>query len=154
MDDRLKISPGFKFNEWEMKGVPIRVEVGPRDMKSRTLFCARRDTGEKMSYNIDSAANDLKRLLDEIQKNMYNQALEFREENTKSTSNYDEFKSLIESGGFIRCGWDGDSASESVIKRDTRATIRCILPGVGVAGKKCVYSGNPAKYEAVFARAY
>ena len=70
-----------------MKGVPVRVEVGARDMKSRTLICARRDTGEKTSYNIDSAANDLKRLLDEIQENMYNHALEFREDNTKSTSN-------------------------------------------------------------------
>ena len=74
VDDRLQVSPGFKFNEWEMKGVPVRVEVGPRDMKNRTLFCARRDTGEKTSYNIDSAANDLKHLLDEIQENIYNQA--------------------------------------------------------------------------------
>ena len=153
-DSRLKISPGFKFNEWEMKGVPVRVEVGARDMKSRTLFCARRDTGEKMSYNVDSAATDLKRLLDEIQENMYNHALEFREDNTKSTSSYDEFKSLIKSGGFICCGWDGDPASEAAIKRNTGATIRCIVPDVNVAGKKCVYSGNPAKYEAVFARAY
>ena len=118
LDDRLKISPGFKFNEWEMKGVPIRVEVGPRDMKSKTLFCSRRDTGEKTSYNIDSAANDLKRLLNEIQENMYNQALEFRENNTKSISNYDEFKSFIKSNGFIYCGWDGDPASEAAIKTD------------------------------------
>lgn len=153
-DGRLKISPGFKFNEWEMKGVPVRVEVGARDMQNRTLFCARRDTGEKISYNIDSAANDLKLLLDEIQENMYNQALEFRENNTKSASNYDEFKSLIKSNGFICSGWDGDPDSEAAIKIDTKATIRCILPDVNVAGKKCVYSGNPAKYEVVFARAY
>ena len=153
-DDRLKISPGFKFNEWEMKGVPVRVEVGPRDMDDKTLFCARRDTGEKQSYNIDSAANDLIQLLDEIQENMYNQALEFREKNTRFAENYNEFKSLIDSGGFIRCGWDGDPASESAIKTDTRATIRCILTDKNVAEKKCIYSGNPAKYEVIFARAY
>ena len=85
---------------------------------------------------------------------MYNQALEFRENNTKSTSNYDEFKSLIKLDGFICCGWDGDPSSETAIKIDTKATIRCILSDVNVAGKKCVYSGNPAKYEVVFARAY
>ena len=153
-DDRLKISPGFKFNEWEMKGVPVRVEVGPRDMDGETLFCARRDTGEKQSYNIDSAANDLIQLLDEIQENMYNQALEFREKNTHFAENYNEFKSLIDTGGFIRCGWDGDPASEAAIKTDTSATIRCILTDKNVVGKKCVYSGNHAKYEVIFARAY
>ena len=153
-DDRLKISPGFKFNEWEMKGVPVRVEVGPRDMDGKTLFCARRDTGEKQSYNIDSAANDLIQLLDEIQENMYNQALEFREKNTRFAENYNEFKSLIDTGGFIRCGWDGDPASEAAIKTDTSATIRCILTDKNVVGKKCVYSGNHAKYEVIFARAY
>jgi len=78
LDDRQKISPGFKFNEWEMKGVPIRVEVGPRDMESGTVFCARRDTGEKTSYKLESAASTMSQLLDEIQINMFNQALEFR----------------------------------------------------------------------------
>ena len=154
LDDRLKISPGFKFNEWEMKGVPVRVEVGPRDMDGETLFCVRRDTGEKQSYNIDSAANDLVRLLDEIQDNLYKEALEFRENNTCLATNYKEFKSLIESGGFIRCGWDGDPASEAAIKTDTKATIRCILTDENIVGKKCVFSGNPAKHEVIFARAY
>jgi len=137
-----------------MKGVPVRVEVGPRDMDGETLYCARRDTGEKQSYNIDSAANDLIQLLYEIQENMYNQALEFREKNTYFAENYNEFKSLIDSGGFVRCGWDGDPASEAAIKTDTSATIRCILTDKNVVGKKCVYSGNHAKYEVIFARAY
>ena len=154
LDDRPKISPGFKFNEWEMKGVPIRVEVGPRDMESGTVFCARRDTSEKTSYKIESAASTMSQLLDEIQINMFNQALEFREKNTFSTNNYEEFKSLIENGGFIRCGWDGNPESESAIKKETKATIRCILLDEKITDKKCVYSGNPAKHEVIFARAY
>jgi len=154
LDDRLKISPGFKFNEWEMKGVPIRVEVGPRDMESGTVFCARRDTSEKTSYKIESAASTMSQLLDEIQINMFNQALEFREKNTFSTNNYEEFKSLIENGGFIRCGWDGNPDSEAAIKKDTKATIRCILLDEKIKDKKCIYSKNPAKHEVIFARAY
>ena len=154
LDDRLKISPGFKFNEWEMKGVPIRVEVGPRDMESGTVFCARRDTSEKTSYKIESAASTMSQLLDEIQINMFNQALEFREKNTFSTNNYEEFKSLIENGGFIRCGWDGNPESEAAIKKETKATIRCILLDEKITDKKCIYSGNPAKHEVIFARAY
>ena len=154
LDDRQKISPGFKFNEWEMKGVPIRVEVGPRDMESGTVFCARRDTSEKTSYKIESAASTMSQLLDEIQINMFNQALEFREKNTFSTNNYEEFKRLIEKGGFIHCGWDGNPDSEAAIKKDTKATIRCILLDEKITDKKCVYSGNLAKHEVIFARAY
>ena len=154
LDDRLKISPGFKFNEWEMKGVPIRVEVGPRDMESGTVFCARRDTSEKTSYKIESAASTMSQLLDEIQINMFTQAVEFREKNTFSADNYEKFKSLIENGGFIRCGWDGNPDSEAAIKKDTKATIRCILLDEKITDKKCVYSGNPAKHEVIFARAY
>ena len=154
LDDRQKISPGFKFNEWEMKGVPIRVEVGPRDMEGGTVFCARRDTGEKQSYKIKSAASTMSQLLDEIQINMFTQAVEFREKNTFSADNYEEFKSLIENGGFIRCGWDGNPESEAAIKKETKATIRCILLDEKITDKKCVYSGNPAKHEVIFARAY
>ncbi len=154
LDDRQKISPGFKFNEWEMKGVPIRVEVGPRDMESGTVFCARRDTSEKTSYKIESAASTMSQLLDEIQINMFTQAVEFREKNTFSADNYEEFKSLIENGGFIRCGWDGNPESEAAIKKETKATIRCILLDEKITDKKCVYSGNPAKHEVIFARAY
>ena len=154
LDDRLKISPGFKFNEWEMKGVPIRVEVGPRDMESNTVFCARRDTGEKTSYKLESVASTMSQLLDEIQINMFTQAVEFREKNTFSADNYEEFKSLIENGGFIRCGWDGNPESEAAIKKETKATIRCILIDEKITDKKCVYSGNPAKHEVIFARAY
>ena len=154
LDDRQNISPGFKFNEWEMKGVPIRVEVGPRDMESGTVFCARRDTGEKTPYKIESAAPTMSQLLEEIQKNMFNQAFEFREKNTFSANSYAEFKNLIEKGGFIRCGWDGDPDSEATIKKETKATIRCILLDEKIKDKNCIYSGNPAKHEVIFARAY
>ena len=154
LDDRLKVSPGFKFNEWEMKGVPIRVEAGPRDMKSGTVLCARRDTGEKKSLKITSSGAKLIQLLDEIQNNLYNQALEFREKNTFFADTYDEFKSLIEAGGFIRCGWDGNDDSETSIKSETKATIRCILQDENVDDLLCIYSGNPAKYRVIFARAY
>jgi prolyl-tRNA synthetase len=154
LDDRQNISPGFKFNEWEMKGVPIRVEVGPRDMESGTVFCARRDTGEKTPYKIESAASTMSQLLEEIQINMFNQAFEFREKNTFSANSYAEFKNLIEKGGFIRCGWDGNSDSEATIKKETKATIRCILLDEKIKDKNCIYSGNPAKHEVIFARAY
>ena len=154
LDDRLKVSPGFKFNEWEMKGVPIRVEAGPRDIESGTVLCARRDTGEKESLTITSSGEKLIQLLDEIQNNLYNQALEFREKNTFSADTYDEFKSLIEAGGFIQCGWDGNADSETAVKSETKATIRCILQDENVDDLLCIYSGNPAKYKVIFARAY
>jgi len=154
LDDRQNISPGFKFNEWEMKGVPIRVEVGPRDVEGGTVFCARRDTGEKTPYKIESAVPTMSQLLEEIQKNMFNQAFEFREKNTFSANSYAEFKNLIEKGGFIRCGWDGNPDSEATIKKETKATIRCILLDGKIKDKNCIYSGNPAKHEVIFARAY
>ncbi|MDP7194604.1 MAG: His/Gly/Thr/Pro-type tRNA ligase C-terminal domain-containing protein, partial [SAR202 cluster bacterium] len=153
-DDRLKITPGFKFNEWEMKGVPIRIEVGPRDMKSKSIFISRRDVNEKKSIKIDGSMNKLKNLLDEIQSNMFLQAKKFRDENIFTVESYDEFKSIIKNGGFIRCYWDGSAKSEGAIKRDTKATIRCILLSCNENDKQCIYSGNSAKYEVVYAKAY
>ena len=153
VDTRLKMSPGYKFNEWEMKGVPIRVEVGPRDIDNQTVFCVRRDTGMKQSYNIDIVANELASLLDEIQMNMYNQALKFRTDNTFSLTKYSEFSEKIKEGGFIQCGWDGCLKTEAKIKAETKATIRCIL-NTDVSNMKCVYSGKPAKYEVIFAKSY
>ncbi len=154
IDSRLKMSPGFKFNEWEMKGVPVRVEVGPRDMENKSLFCARRDTGEKQPIALDDASKIIEGMLEEIQSNMYQQALQFREENTFSVNDYDAFKIQINSGGFIRCGWDGDPASEAQIKADTKATIRCILADGNTENLSCVYSGKPAKHEVIYAKAY
>ena len=153
-DDRVKVSPGFKFNEWELKGVPIRIEVGPRDMKSGSIFISRRDNGEKNSIKIASAADNLIELLAKIQSNMFQQAKNFQEENIFTTESYDEFKSIIENGGFIRCSWDGKTDSETAVKSDTGATIRCIISDNPSQGKNCIYSGNPAKYEVIYAKAY
>ena len=148
-------SPGFKFNEWEMKGVPIRLEVGPRDVNESNVILARRDTGEKKSYSINGIFSKVSELLKDIQNNLFQQALTFRENHTHSTDSYEEFKSLIkEKGGFIKCGWDGDPETELRIKEETKATIRCILSDGEIYKKTCVYSGKPAKYEVIFAKAY
>jgi len=153
-DDRVKVSPGFKFNEWEMKGVPIRIEVGPRDMEAGSVFVVRRDNGEKKSMDVTLADNSMAELLDKIQLNMFQQAQNFQEENTYTVESYDEFKSILENGGFIRCGWDGNANSEAAVKSETKATIRCILSDNPTKEKICVYSGNPAKYDVIYAKAY
>ena len=153
-DDRLNISPGFKFNEWELKGAPIRLEVGPRDIESQTVFCYRRDTGEKKSYDITAAPLALSKLLQEIQQNMFQQALDFRDKNTYTAINYIQFKEYIKKGGFIKCFWDGNVSSENAIKSETKATIRCIINEVASNNQKCVYTGKKAKFEVIFARAY
>ncbi len=154
LDDRLNVSPGFKFNEWEMKGAPIRLEVGPRDIKDKQIVCARRDTSEKQSFSINSATSKICILLEEIQNNLFQQALQFRKDNTFIINDYKEFKLIIKEGGFIQCGWDGSKKSESFIKSETKATIRCILNNNYSTDKKCIYSGKIAKYEVIFARAY
>lgn len=148
-------SPGFKFNEWEMKGVPLRLEVGPRDVEGNQVMLVRRDTGDKTAVSKDSIGTAVDTLLHEIQDNLFQQALTFREEHTCTVSSFDEFKSVIKNnGGFIRCGWDGENDTETIIKEETKATIRCILADGDVSGKTCVYSGKPAKHEVIFAKAY
>ena len=148
-------SPGFKFNEWEMKGVPLRLEVGPRDVEGNQVMLVRRDTGDKTAVSKDSIGTAVDTLLHEIQDNLFQQALTFREKHTCTVSSFEEFKSVIENnGGFIRCGWDGEDDTETKIKEETKATIRCILADGDVSGKTCVYSGKPAKHEVIFAKAY
>ncbi|MBT5078089.1 MAG: proline--tRNA ligase, partial [Candidatus Marinimicrobia bacterium] len=154
VDDRPKMSPGFKFNEWEMKGVPIRLEVGARDMENGEVFTARRDTGEKFGLTLDAASVKIPELLDEIQNSLFNQALEFRAENTHTASTWDEFKSIVEKGGFIKCGWDGTAETENKIKAETKATIRCIPFDEDPSGINCIFSGNAAKHQVVFSKAY
>ncbi|MBC8198104.1 MAG: proline--tRNA ligase [Candidatus Marinimicrobia bacterium] len=154
IDNREKMSPGFKFNEWEMKGVPIRVEVGARDMENNQVFVARRDTGEKESINLDESGNTIFELLDEIQENMFNQAVKFREENTFQVDNWNDFKSKINQGGFVKCGWDGTEKTEMKIKNETKATIRCIPFDENPNGLTCIFTGNSAQHEVIFAKAY
>mgnify|MGYP006138519979 FL=1 len=154
IDDRPKMSPGFKFNEWEMKGVPIRLEVGARDMENGEVFTARRDTGEKFGLTLDAASVKISELLDEIQTSLFNQALEFRAENTHSVSTWDEFKTIVAKGGFIKCGWDGTAETENKIKAETKATIRCIPFDGDPSELKCIFTGNTAKHQVIFSKAY
>jgi|TARA_B100001540_G_scaffold97777_1_gene88009 prolyl-tRNA synthetase len=154
-DSRDSISPGFKFNEWEMKGVPLRIEVGLRDINDRKVMVARRDTLEKITFTHDSAAIDILSCLTDIQKSLFDQALNFRNQNIHTTTDYNQFKKIIsETGGFIKCFWDGKSETENLIKKETNATIRCIINDVDDSNAKCVYSGALAKHEVIFSKAY
>tara|TARA_B110000116_G_C16759321_1_gene547542 strand:+ start:226 stop:1695 length:1470 start_codon:yes stop_codon:yes gene_type:complete len=154
LDDREKISPGYKFNEWELKGVPLRIEVGSKEIDSNELTLFRRDINEKSTVPIDSLINYIHDTLDEIQVNLYDQANKFRDDNSFTADSYEEFKSIIQDGGFVRCGWDGTELSEKQIKDATKATIRCIPFDQDPSGKRCIFSGEKAKFEAVFAKAY
>jgi prolyl-tRNA synthetase len=147
-------SPGYKFNEWEMKGIPVRMEIGPRDVESNKVVLARRDNGEKYTISCDELSEKINTLLIEIQSNLLNQAKLFRDNNTHTVQSYEEFKDIIESGGFIRCGWDGSEETESKIKEETKATIRCIPFDENPKNLNCIYSGGPAKHEVIYAKAY
>ena len=147
-------SPGFKFNEWEMKGVPLRMEVGPRDVEKGNVVVARRDTSEKSFLSKEEAVTQVPELLDEIQKGLFDQAKQFRDENTHIVATYDELKQIIKTGGFVRCGWDGTDETEAKVKEETKATIRCIPTDENPEGLTCVHSGKPAKHEVIYAKAY
>jgi len=154
LDSRKKISPGFKFNEWEMKGVPIRIEVGQRDINSNSIFVARRDTNEKKSVDINDGFKKIQKLISDIQDNLFNTAKRFRDDNTFVTNNYSEFKNIVNSGGFVECGWDGKIETEDKIKKETKATIRCIPFNNNAENLKCIYTQELAKYRVIFAKAY
>ncbi|MBL7013165.1 MAG: proline--tRNA ligase [Candidatus Marinimicrobia bacterium] len=147
-------SPGYKFNEWEMKGVPLRLEVGPRDVESGKAVLARRDTGEKSILSLDETISTIPPLLDEIQKGLFSQALKFQNDHTFTVDNYDSFKEKIKEGGFIKCGWDGRDETEAAIKGETKATIRCIPLDENPKGLTCIFSGKPALHEVIYAKAY
>ena len=154
-EDWRKDSPGFKFNEWEMKGVPLRLEVGPKDVESKQVVLVRRDNSEKQIIQKNKIAGLVPQFLDEIQKTLFESAKAFRSENTHTVTTYDEFKDVIANqGGFIRCGWDGTEKSEIAIREDTKATIRVIPFDENPKGLKCIYTGGPARHEVIFAKAY
>ena len=153
-DDRNKMSPGFKFNEWEMKGVPVRIEVGMRDIGNNTIIYSRRDNQSKNNIGIDKIEGYFKQLLLQIQQSLFDQAKEFQDSNTFTTNSYKDFKNIIKKGGFVQCGWDGTNESEEKIKQETKATIRCIPFNQDIDSLKCIYSNKEAKYQVVFARAY
>tara|TARA_B100000927_G_C16471194_1_gene471612 strand:- start:1275 stop:2738 length:1464 start_codon:yes stop_codon:yes gene_type:complete len=147
-------SPGFKFNEWELKGIPTRIEIGPRDVESNTAIIVRRDNGEKSSSPRHELIKNIKVMLDQIQNSLYDQAKGFRDENTHTVHTYSEFKKIIKNGGFVRCGWDGNQDTELKIKEETKATIRCIPFNESPENLTCVFSGKKAKHEVIFAKAY
>ena len=111
LDDRETVSPGFKFNEWEMKGVPLRLEIGPKDVAAGQAVVARRDTGEKITMGLPGIPEKIPALLDEIQNSLFQQAKNFREEHTRELDDWNDFTAMMETGGFAVCGWDGDPAS-------------------------------------------
>ena len=147
-------SPGYKFNEWELKGVPVRIEIGPRDVESNTVIIARRDKREKLSSSRHDLTQCVKDTLDKVQNNLYSQAKDFRDNNTYSVNTYGEFRDIIKNGGFVRCGWDGKQETELKIKEDTKATIRCIPFNENPKGLTCIFSGNEAIHEVIFAKSY
>ncbi len=154
-DNRDTHKPGWKFSEYEFRGVPLRITIGLRDIEQGTVEIARRDTLEKDVLQMKDIENKVIHLLDQIQKNLYDRALSFRENNTYRVDTWEEFKTVIETkGGFIYAHWDGTQETEEKIKEETKATIRVIpLNNPGETGK-CVYSGKPSGQRVVFARAY
>ena len=153
-EDWTNNSPGFKFNEWEMKGVPLRMEIGPRDVKEGKVVLSRRDKIDKLPVLKDDAVECIKSTLIDIQKCLFKQALDFRNVNTHKVSDYTEFKKIIKEGGFVRCGWDGSEETEAQIKEETKASIRCIPFDENPDGLTCIFSSRVAEHEAIFAKAY
>jgi prolyl-tRNA synthetase len=154
-DDRDTQRPGFKFAEYELKGVPVRIAVGARDMENGTVEIARRDTGEKSSQPQANLDAYLETLLEDIQQAIYKKALTFREENIRPANSYDEFKRLLdEQPGFISAHWDGTPETEQRIKEETKATIRCIPLNNTLENGLCILTGKPSTQRVLFARAY
>jgi prolyl-tRNA synthetase len=154
-DERDTHKPGWKFADYELKGIPVRLAIGPRDIKNHTVEVARRDTLEKWSAPQENIVAGIKDLLEDIQKNMYRKALEFRNQNTFITNDYEEFKDIIiNRGGFVMAHWDGTTETENRIKEETKATIRCIPLEPVFEDGKCIYTGNPSNQRVLFAKAY
>ncbi len=154
-DDRDTHKPGWKFNEYELKGVPVRIAIGPRDVENGTVELARRDTLEKSIIEIDNVVEKVIVLMDEIQKNLYVKAINFRTEHTTEVDTYEEFKEVLKTkGGFILAHWDGTKATEDKIKNETKATIRCIPLDDKIEEGKCMVTGEPSARKVLFAKAY
>ena len=154
-DDRDTQKPGWKFAEYELKGVPVRIAIGPKDVENNTVEIARRDTKEKEIVPLEQAVEKIEGLLPEMQKNIYQKALDFREGLTQKVDDYEDFKRKLDStGGFFLAHWDGTAETENKIKEETKATIRCIPIDQEKEEGKCMYSGKPSRGRVIFARAY
>lgn len=154
-DNDKKKRPGFKFAQYELEGIPVRVGIGKNELEKGQIEVARRDTKEKMYFPLENAPEMIERLLDEIQAHLFNRAVQFRDKNTHETDNWEEFKEIIEEkGGFVKANWDGSVETEQKIKEETKATIRCIPLEQSEADGDCIYSGKKGKYKVIFAKAY
>ena len=154
-DNRDTYKPGWKFAEYEFKGVPVRIAIGPRDLENGTVEVARRDTLEKETLQISNLSNKVTHLLEKIQENLYKKAAIFRDENTHHANNWEDFKELIaKDAGFVFAHWDGTPETEQKIKQETKATIRCIPLNNQLKEGSCIYSGNPSTQKVLFAKAY
>jgi prolyl-tRNA synthetase len=150
-----KYSPGFKFAEYELKGIPLRIAIGPRDLEKGTVELARRDTKTKETVSAENIEEKIESLLVEIQNSIYKKALDFRMQSTTKVDSFDEFKKVLdEKAGFVLAHWDGTGETEEKIKEETKATIRCVPFDFVEEAGKCIYSGNPSKGRVLFARAY
>ena len=154
-DDDDNRRPGWKFAEYEVKGVPVRLAIGPRDLAENKVELARRDTKEKGLVSLDGLDTYIQNLLDEIQEKLYERALKFREENMRKVDSYDEFKKQLEEhSGFFLVHWDGTAETEARIKEETQATIRCIPLDAPEEEGLCMVTGKPSKRRVVIAKAY
>lgn len=154
-DNRDTQKPGFKFAEWELKGVPVRIAIGPRDLQQGTVEVARRDTKEKKVMKLDEVSTAIPSLLSEIQENIYKKSLAFRDDHITQVESFDQFKEVLDQkGGFVSAHWDGTPETEASIKEETKATIRCIPLDAKDEAGKCIFSGKPSAKRVLFARAY
>ncbi len=153
-DDRPEYKPGWKFNEYEFKGVPVRLALGPRDLENGTCEVCRRDTLDKTTVSLDDVVEYVENLLEEIQKSLFQRAADYRAANTRKVDTWEQFKEEIEKGGFLLCHWDGTTETEERIKEETKATIRCIPNDAPEEEGTCIYTGKPSHRRVIFARAY
>ena len=154
-DNRDNFKPGFKFNEYELKGIPIRISIGPRDIESDSLEIVRRDTLIKTKIEVVKVLDTIKKMLDDMQKSLYDKALNFRNEKITLVDSFEDFQNVLNrKGGFISAHWDGSTATEELIKKKTKATIRCIPYNSIQKEGVCVYSGRPSRQRVLFAKAY
>lgn len=153
-DDSDNRRPGFKFADYELKGVPVRLAIGTRDLENGTVEIMRRDTLEKETVSLDGIEDRIVNELEDIQKSLYQRALKLREEHTYKVDSYDEFKERIEKGGFFLAHWDGTTETEEKIKEETKATIRCIPLDAEEEEGVCMVTGKPSKRRVIIARAY
>jgi prolyl-tRNA synthetase len=154
VDERDQHSPGWKFNDWEKRGVPLRMEIGPKDLDKNQVVLARRDTSEKAFVSQDGLAQTVANMLDAIQAGLFEKARAFREKNSQDVDDYATFNTHLDAGGFLWSHWCGADECEERVKNDTKGTIRCIPTNRKKEAGKCVVCGQPSEGRVIFARAY